>query len=548
MTEGAGRPTAPRVLVLGLDGGDWRVLEPLVAQGRMPHLGRLLEKGVQGYLASTVPPVTAPAWASFLTGVNPGKHGVFAFQRPLDQDLDRGWVNGASIRAPKLWHYLEGQGLRCASVNVPMTYPPEPLPGSMVTGMLTPLGAEQFTYPPDLSPALRARGYVTDLRIRKVEREVETPEQQIHLLRDLRDVARRRVEGVLWLWEREPVDLLMVVFETPDRIQHLFWGRLQRALAEGPADAVDEALLACYEEVDQGIGALLALAGEGTTVFLLSDHGFCGLHTAVHLDQWLADRGFLRYARAKATVRRRVKAGLAPLLKRVLPRPWLLRGRQAFAVTKVVDWGHTRVYSGRSSENAVFLNLRGREPKGIVEPGQEYEALREEVVQALQALRDPRTGALVLQRVFRREEVYRGPYLASAPDILLELTEGYEVTSEVTTAGIFRDVSAQGAGFHAQKGIFVAAGAGVAGPGRLEGVHIQDLAPTILHCLGLPVPTYMDGRVLEEVFVPTFRATRPVVRTEALPTGGPTKEVGEVFSEEDEEEIRQRLTGLGYLS
>lgn len=544
----ADRSPAPRVLVLGLDGGDWRVLEPLVAQGRMPNLGRLLERGVRGGLASTVPPVTAPAWASFLTGVNPGKHGVFAFQRSLDQDLDRGWVNGAAIRAPKLWHYLEGQGVRCAFVNVPMTYPPEPLPGYMVTGMLTPLGAEHFTYPPELSAELRARGYVTDLRIRKVEREVDTAEQQVALLRDLQDVARRRVEGVRWLWEREPADFLMVVFETPDRIQHIFWGRLQRALAEGPADAVDEALLACYEEVDRGIGALLELAGERTTVFLLSDHGFCGLHTAVHLDQWLADRGLLRYAGAKATVRRRVKAGLAPLLKRVLPRSWLLRGRRAFAVTRVVDWERTRVYSGRSSENAVFLNLRGREPKGIVEPGREYEALREEVIQALRTLRDPRTGEPVLRRVFRREEVYHGPYLESAPDILLELTEGYEVTSEVATAGVFRDVSGQGAGFHAQEGIFVAAGAGVAGPGRLEGAHIQDLAPTILHCLGLPVPQYMDGRVLEEVFDEAHRAAHPVVRTDAVPAIGPAREAGEVFSAEDEEEIRQRLSGLGYLS
>ncbi|MBC7223900.1 MAG: alkaline phosphatase family protein, partial [Anaerolineae bacterium] len=343
-------------------------------------------------------------------------------------------------------------------------------------------------------------------------------------------------------------DFLMVVFETPDRIQHIFWGRLQRALAEGPADAVDEALLVCYEEVDRGIGALLELAGERTTVFLLSDHGFCGLHTAVHLDQWLADRGLLRYAGAKATVRRRVKAGLAPLLKRVLPRSWLLRGRRAFAVTRVVDWERTRVYSGRSSENAVFLNLRGREPKGIVEPGREYEALREEVIQALRTLRDPRTGEPVLRRVFRREEVYHGPYLESAPDILLELTEGYEVTSEVATAGVFRDVSGQGAGFHAQEGIFVAAGAGVAGPGRLEGAHIQDLAPTILHCLGLPVPQYMDGRVLEEVFDEAHRAAHPVVRTDAVPAIGPAREAGEVFSAEDEEEIRQRLSGLGYLS
>ncbi|MGC8836949.1 MAG: alkaline phosphatase family protein [Anaerolineae bacterium] len=548
MMEKADRPAAPRVLVIGLDGGEWRVLEPLVAQGRMPNLGRLLERGVRGHLASTVPPVTAPAWASFLTGANPGKHGVFAFQRPLDQGLDRGWVNGAAIRAPKLWHYLEGQGLRCAFINVPMSYPPEPLPGYMVTGMLTPLGAECFTYPADLSPALRARGYVTDLRIRKVEREIDTPEQQVRLLQDLQDVARRRVEGVLWLWEREPVDLLMVVFETPDRLQHFFWGRLERALAEGPADAVDEALLGCYGEVDRGIGALLALADEGTTVFVLSDHGFCGLHTAVHLDQWLAERGLLRYAGAKATVRRRVKAGLAPLLKRVLPRPWLLRGRQAFAVARVIDWERTRVYSGRSSENAVFLNTRGREPKGIVEPGQEYEALREEVIKELQALRDPRTGKRVLRRVFRREEVYHGPYVDSAPDVLFELTEGYEVTSEVATAGVFRDVSAQGAGFHAQEGIFVAAGAGVAGPGRVEGAHIQDLAPTILHCLGLPVPTYMDGRVLEEVFAPAIRAAHPVVFTEALPTGIPAREAGSVFSPEDEEEIRQRLAGLGYLS
>ena len=541
-------PSSPRLLVIGLDGGTWRVLDPLVAQGRMPNLGRLMQAGVRGDLASTIPPVTAPAWASFLTGVNPGKHGVFAFQRPLDQDLERGWVNGAAIRAPKLWHYLQGYNLRCGFVNVPMSYPPEPLPGYMVTGMLTPLGASCFTYPADLTGPLRERGYVTDLRIRKVEREWGTADQQVALLRDLQDVARRRVEGVLWLWEQEPVDLLAVVFETPDRIQHILWNRLEESLAGRASGPVDQAILDCYEEVDRGIGRLLGLADEGTTIFLLSDHGFCGLHTAVHLDQWLAEQGLLCYAGAKATLRRRVKAGLAPVLKQVLPRSWLQKGRQAFAVTRIIDWERTSVYSGRSSENAVFINLKGREPKGAVEPGPEYEALRDRVIQHLRGLRDPRTGRPVLQQVFQREEVYEGPYVPSAPDILFVLTEGFEVTAEVATEGVFRDVAGDGAGFHAQEGIFLAAGAGVAGPRTLEGARIVDLAPTLLHGLGLSVPRFMDGRVLEEAFTDTWRQAHPVRYSDEVPTSGPGEGGGNVFSDEDEEEIRQRLAGLGYLS
>jgi len=519
MIEKKEQPSAPKVLVIGLDGGAWRVLDPLLAQGRMPNLGRLVQEGVRGGLASTVPPITAPAWSSFLTGANPGRHGVFAFQRSLDQDLERGWVNATAIRAPKLWHYLQGHGVRCGIVNVPMTYPPEPLPGYMVTGMLTPIQTSCFTYPEELTEDLRERGYVTDLRIRKVEREVETAEQQVTLLRDLQDVVRRRVEGVGWLWEREAVELLAVVFETPDRIQHILWDRILGVLAGEVSDPVNQAILDCYQEVDRGIGRLLELADAETTVFVLSDHGFCGLQTAVHLDQWLADQGLLRYAGARATLRRRVKAGLAPILKKVLPRPWLERGRRAFAVTRVIDWDHTRVYSGRSSENAVFINLKGREPMGVVEPGREYEELRDEVIQALEGLCDPRTGEPVLQRVARREDVYRGPYVESAPDILFELAEGYEVTSEVATKGLFRDISGDGAGFHAQEGILVVAGPGVDAPQTLEGANIADLAPTILHCLGLPVPRAMDGRVLEDAFDEACRASHPIQYTDEVPAG-----------------------------
>ena len=549
-----------RVLVIGLDGGSWDVLTPMMERGWLPNLARLAAEGTTAVLRSTLPPLTAPAWSSFMTGLNPGRHGVFAFQRSLNRELERSYVNASAIHGPLLWERLNRHGLTVGILNVPLTYPLRPVNGWAVSGMLTPSEESDFTWPAGLAPALRARGYTIDLRVLKREREYRQPAQRLALVHDLRRVLLERQAAFEELLLPRGGDFVMIVYETPDRLQHWTWTYLADLLGDAAfaRTAIHDAVEATYRSLDDCIGrTLAAAAGPETRVFMLSDHGFGPRHTLFHVDCWLAGQGLLQYAGGKAGFRRRLKPYMS-WLKRLIPRGLLRRGRQAFAVNRIIDWAHTQAYSGVSSEYAIYVNRVGREPFGIVPDGPAYEAVRRQIKEGLRRLVDPRTGRRVVAAVYDREELYHGPFVEQAPDIFYELEPGYEPTAEVSPEGVFRDVTGEGEGMHRPEGIFLAWGPGIVEDSRQPAPwpvpwtaqgRLADLAPTILYALGLPVPEDLDGRVLTEVFTPDFVAAHPLVIEPAAAadeTGAVAAEP--VYSAEEEALIQERLRGLGYLS
>ncbi len=551
MSEPAMRP---RVVVIGLDGATWDLLDPMMAQGWMPHLARLVREGTRARLRSTLPPLTAPAWSSFMTGLNPGRHGVFAFQRALNRSLERTFVNAAAIRAPLLWEHLSQAGRQVGVLNVPITYPVRPVRGWLVSGMMTPSEEVDFTWPGELADELRARHYTIDLRILKRERDYRAPEQRLALVDDLRRILVERQAVLEELLLPRGADFLMIVHETPDRMQHYTWRYLEESLGLNNQSALSrtplhEAVEATYRAIDDCIGRTLEqAAGDGTHVFFVSDHGFGPRHTRVHIDQWLANQGLLRYASGRADVRRMLKPYMGAL-KRLVPRRVLLRGRQAFAVNRIIDWSQTRVYSGVASEYAIYVNLAGREPYGIVPAGDAYEALRQEIKTRLLQLTDPRQGQRVVTAAYLREEIYHGPFVDQAPDVVYELAPGYEPTSEVSPGRIFSDVSDEGEGMHQPDGIFLAWGPAIRRGARPSPVHLPDLVPTLLYALDLPVPAGFDGRVLEDIFTPAHLAASPLEMTDreaqlVLPDPGQAP----ALTAADEASLRQRLAALGYLS
>lgn len=544
----------PRVVVIGLDGATWDLLEPMMAQGWMPHLARLVHAGTRAPLRSTLPPLTAPAWSSFMTGLNPGRHGVFAFQRSLNRSLERTFVNAAAIRAPLLWEHLSQAGQQVGVLNVPITYPVRPVRGWLVSGMMTPSEEVEFTWPAELADQLRARHYTIDLRILKRERDYRAPEQRLALVDDLRRILLERQAVLEELLLPRGADFLMVVHETPDRMQHYTWRYLEESLGLNGRQlvsptALHEVVEATYRAIDDCIGRTLEqAAGDGTRVFFVSDHGFGPRHTRVHIDQWLANQGLLRYASGKADVRRMLKPYMGAL-KRLMPRRVLLRGRQAFAVNRIIDWSHTRAYSGVASEYAIYINLAGREPYGIVPAGGAYDALRREIQTGLLQLTDPRHGQRVVTAVYLREEIYHGPFVDQAPDIVYELAPGYEPTSEVSPGRIFSDVSDEGEGMHQPDGIFLAWGPAIRGGELAAPVYLPDLVPTLLYALDLPVPTGLDGRVLEDIFTPNHLAAHPLQRTDrAAQLALPDPAHAPALTAADEASLHERLTALGYLS
>ena len=537
------------VLVIGLDGATWDLLNPMMAAGWMPNLARLAAEGTSAALRSTLPPLTAPAWSSFMTGLNPGRHGVFAFQRALNRDLERTFVNATAIQAPLLWERLSNHGLRVGVLNVPLTYPVRPVNGWLVSGMMTPSEESDFTYPADLAAVLRSRRYVIDLRVLKQERDYRAPEQRLALVNDLRRTLEDRQAALEETLLPLGSDFIMVVYETPDRLQHWTWRYLDDLLSlSGPRTfertPIHDAVEAAYRAVDAALGRTLArAAGPQTRVFMLSDHGFGFRHTRVHVDQWLANQGWLTYASGKADVRKQLKQYMG-WVKRFLPRGLLLRGRRAFAVNRIIDWAHTQAYSGVASEYAIYINRRDREPYGSVTDA-DVAALRREIKARLLELVDPRQGQRVARAVYDREEFYQGPFTDQAPDIVYELAPGYEPTSEVSAGRIFSDVTAEGEGMHQPDGIFLAWGPDIAAQRLGPGLGLADLTPTILYSLGLPVPQGLDGRVMREIFTAAYQAEHPInlgAETEAA-----IEPRQQVYSAGDEALIAEKLRNLGYL-
>ncbi len=539
----------PQVLIVGWDGATWSALEPLLAEGCLPTLAALRKRGAWGELESTIPPVTAPAWGTFMTGMEPARHGLLSWQLPLDADGRRRWISARDLAAPSLWRRLSDAGRRVGVVNIPITYPPEPVNGCLVSGMLTPSVNANFTYPPDLRDALLAAApdYAPDVEMQETERDIRTADGIARFLSEVRASIRHREVALEVIWERGPFDLVCLMFEAPDRLQHPLWqyavGRpAGSSEPTGEWEARRRAVAACYTELDAALARLLARCDEDTTVFLLSDHGFGPLRAILHLNDWLASKGWLCYARSRASARAALRRMLSPL-RRWLPLSWARQGRTTFAPLRMLDWSRTRAYAGLPTEDGIWLNVRGREPWGNVEPGREYETLRDEIIASLGELRHPNTGEPLVLRARRREDVHRGPYVVRAPDIVLELAPGVKVTPAMGQNAIVDDVARQGRGHHHRAGILVAAGPGIR-PGQICGARLADMVPTVLALMGLAIPPDLDGHVLDDLLAaPSGRAALKPAEAQA----SAETERASGYTDEEAAQVAARLRALGYL-
>jgi predicted AlkP superfamily phosphohydrolase/phosphomutase len=533
------------LLVIGLDGADWAILEPWLQAGQLPHLAALRRRGLWGTLRSTIRPESSIAWATFATGVNAGQHGIFGFSGQSPPTYRTTLQTALAIRAPTFWHLAAAAGRRLALLNVPMTYPPAPLPGGIVVaGMLAPDTRSAFVWPPDLKPRLLAAapGYViqvdrTGLSLRR-------------FLRATTAAIRARTRAALWLLAQAAWDAAVIVFTETDRLQHYTLHLLDPNHPRhdpGAAAKLLPDLLAAYQALDEAIAALTATAGPEATVILLSDHGFAPCARAFQPNAWLRQQGLLTYRETAGRPDLWQRLRRYPLLrelKRRLPglAAWKHPPAPDAALAGVV-WSQTAaVYS---PVGGIRFNIRGREPEGILDPA-EAAALGESLRTALLALTDPLTGARPIQAVYRREELYRGPWLETAPDLILEPMRNDPDPNRNTTIGygfgpsVFAD-SGDLTGNHTLDGIVLAVGPDIPA-GQLEDAGLMDLAPTLLHALDLPVPTYMEGRVLA-----LWSSPRPVRWQEEAEATGTCPQVETVFNPTDQALLTERLRALGYL-
>lgn len=538
---------AERVLIIGLDGATFDVLQPLLDAGRLPNLKRAIDDGVAGTLRSTTPPITPAAWTTFLTGKQPGKHGIIDFERfdPLSNKLVFNSTRCLE-HVRTIWDLLGQRDFRVGSINVPMTYPPQPVNGFMVSGFETPGPSADFAYPRDLKPRILQRWSDPTLRTnwrrkslggdRLFAENVDYMSRSFH-----QGTAMTRFLGESYGWHA-----LMVVFKLVDNLQHKTWRYIDpRWSARHPRRR--DIALQCFEECDRAVGDLLDYAQEhNATVIMVSDHGHGSLEGKVQPNLLLQQWGYLhlRGGGAQGSTR----------LRHVLDR---LRGKTGKFAREgdvlhdlAVDFDKTRaciMHAGMAG--FLYINLEGRQPTGIV-PQAEYESLRDEIRDRLlgpdcQAV-DPNGRHIPLfTEVHKPEELYGvtrhdQPWL---PDLMLIPYDGLAVVRKIRGADPVRWLPWRRIeGTHRPDGVLIATGPGVA-QGRRVNAHIADCAPTILALLGVPVPDDMDGRVVEDLFAQAPRVEREAAASAARST----KPDEEIYSEEDLQKITERLTDLGYL-
>jgi predicted AlkP superfamily phosphohydrolase/phosphomutase len=528
-----------KTLILGLDGATWRLLRPLLDAGELPHLQALVERGAAATLRSAVPPLSAPAWTNFQTGANAGKHGVFDF-RIFERAARKVWlVSSHDINLPTLWQIASAQGRRVIAINVPVTYPPRPVNGIIVGGMLAPHEDRTLVYPPQRFDELFAShpGYhISPPTVSQRGSMGRTAFVDANI-----EVEERRCELALDLLAREDWDLFMLQNQCLDYIQHAYYHLLDTDAAEfdtaGYAD-----VLRFYRAVDENVGRLVEAAPPGTDVLVLSDHGFKLQHRLIHLAPWLRAQGYLV---EKITPRQRLLQLARRLdvlkLRRHLAH-WVLRDKQsrfgAAAATALsrIDWARSRAFVSIGSVfGCVYIN------RDVVS---DVDGLIEEIGDKLLAWTDPRDGRRVATRVLRGRDIYHGPDTINGPDLIVEPAEDYTfgAPSLVAHPTPFTDIDfeLEIPGGHHPDGILVWSGRGV----RVqESVHadLMDVAPTVLARMGLTVPHHMDGQVLSCLF-----ETPPPVTFQRWQSED--QDVSQTdYSTTDEEILEQRLSDLGYL-
>ncbi len=561
-----------KMMVIGIDGATNDILRPMMAAGRLPNIARLVENGVHSDLRSTIPPLTMPAWVTSVTGVNPGRLGLFFFFNDLHNYMSRSPVSTGDVRSRFVWDLMGEAGRRSLLVSIPRMYPPVPVEGVMVS-YLQGADAQVRTFPEErLESLARAIDLDEMMRAREEfnrifsERRMDLARRELdYFLFFNRMATEKQAAACCELMATEEWDFLMTVFSVTDLVQHKFWRfRDPDNPAYDPelAAAYGEAIEQSYEWADRAVGQLLERAGEDVACMLVSDHGFNSLHHIFRVNQWLARKGFLHFRDvAPRRVRRRVplqrilgRVGLGAVARRL---PGRLRQlgvpvwrRQPVPFDQRVDWSRTRAYYSPSSY-ALNVNLAGREPQGCVDPG-DYEATVEELRSALLAEVHPRDGKPLLAAVREKREIYSGEHVERAGDLYLEFRDRTCISSgELGEDGqVIRPISAADkiSGTHQsnREGIFVFCGPGVKPGVRDVQPGIEDVTPTALHMVGVPVPASMDGRVLTECLTEAFLAERPVARGEgdlAVEGGAP----GQGVDEDEQERIAAKLRDLGYI-
>lgn len=467
-------------VVIGLDGASFELIDPWIEEGALPNIARIKQEGVWGDMTSVLPPVTSPNWKCFSTGKNPGKIGIFWWEnidwynRKVYYPADRKSKN------KEIWDYIGEAGMKVGVIGMPTTYPPKKVNGFLVSGGPD-AGEKGFTYPPELEKELKERGWE------------HYPQHRIDIdkeksCHEIDRIIVRHFETAYVLWRKYDIDFLMLALFRINNLHHFLWNAPETKRA--------------WQIIDSHIGEFVE---PGCDVIIMSDHGSNKIESVFNINTWLKEEGYLKLNPSLGSLPYRLgvnqqslarfasRLGGLSVWRKIVPKS-LLRTIPAEkgelkreAKASKIDWQKSQALA--SGQGPIYLN-----PKHA-----DKEALRKELKQKLEALVNPSSRKRVIEKVYYKEEIYHGKYLVEAPDLIVDQARGVHIPSGIGHKSIF-DSPGRWQAENKKIGLFMAYGPNIKKGQKIHNISILDLAPTILHLLGLSIPNDMDGRVIEEIF------------------------------------------------
>ncbi|MBS3766207.1 alkaline phosphatase family protein [Candidatus Bipolaricaulota bacterium] len=533
--------------LIALDGASPDLINKWIDKGELPNLAKIRSQGLSGKLETIFPPLTGPAWSSFQTGVNPGKHGIYSWL-----DLSRSYkgevINSSSIKTRTVWDLISHKGGKVGLVSLPVTYPPEKVNGFVIPGFLTPSRKNHPGYPEEVAKSLFDA--VPDFQYHPPFFPPNmAPRRWVD---QLNSTIQTRGKAARFLYKNHlsnhdnDSSVFMVHFFATDQVQHKLWNYRE--------DGWDPRL-EVFREADSQIGQLIELAPDNSTFLVVSDHGFGPINMSFNVNNWLHQQDFLAFRKNFTSLAKKklsdfglTKERLKPIGGSLYPIANKLnlvdnfttdpltddRLSTLFLSYKDVDWNRTRAYS-RSDIGQIRLNLKGREGQGTIDEKSSRE-VRKEIMNKLKEVKIPGENRKLSEWVKTKEEVYHGPFLKHGPDILFNplpnAVQGYGAIMFMSKK-VFSLNPCLDPGHHRKDGILFAVGPTVTA-GKKD-AHITDIAPTLLNQLSFPIPEQMDGDLIREITPGEPKYSRPKDFYKTRVRTG------------ESEESRKKLEGLGYL-
>jgi len=513
-------------------------------QGIMPFLKDFVASGARAELRSVVPPLTPPAWTSLVTGRSPGNHGVFDFFRPVSPDSPYMQVTTShDVHAETIWSIASRYDLRVTSLNFPLMFPPPHINGYVVPGGWMPWRQLRLgCYPSDLydrlksSPGFNARELAMDpsLEAKAIEgcdKDEYEDWINLHIRRE-----QHWAEILRYLVKHEQCELTAVLFDGVDKLQHLCWRFLDPAFLntlQSPQERhIRELCLQYFRQLDELLAEVVSISDRDANIVIASDHGFGATEAVFYVNSWLQQHGYLAWADDQAFQEQ---------------QPEELGFRMAARYSYLIDREHTTAYASSPSSNGIHIVTPDGQCSPEV-PGEDYYHLRDRLMDSLRSFTDPEKGERVVSRIWTKEEAFAGPYQAFAPDLTLALRDGGQISILPSGVPLKRRIEPKGT--HRPQGVFIAGGRGVRPGLVLPQLSILDVAPVLLHCLGLPIPADLEGHLPTEMFDESLlrkhsvRDHHPVEPSERAQEDTPEDAV---LSPEDEAAVLERLRTLGYI-